>query len=143
MKNIGLYGKDQYGNTRQIRSDENGFLVPSYNFRDITVTASTTLIRGTETTAMAGQAGLYLDVTSVNISNSSTNAIKVVLRAATGGGIEETFRVGADNTALRQFNVPHPQSEQGATWTAQITGAGEVSDSPIDVDIHAVKHNRN
>lgn len=143
MKNTGLLGKDQYGEIRQVRSDEYGFLVPSYNFRDITVTSSATLTRGLETTVMSGIAGKYLDVTSVNISNSSTNAIKVVLRAATGGGIEETFRIGADNTALRQLNVPHPQNEMGASWTAQITGAGEVSDSPIDIDMHAVKHNGN
>ncbi len=141
MKNIGLLGKDQYGNIKQIRTDENGFFVPSHNFRDIVATGSATLVRAQETTVLSGVTGKYLDIVSVNISNSSTNAIKVVLRAGTGGGIEENFIVGSNNDANREFHIPHPQSELGSSWTAQVISSGEISDSPIDIDLHAIKHN--
>ena len=144
MKNTGLYGKDQYGNIRQIRSDENGFLVPSHNFRDVVSTGSATLTRATETTVLrSGVSGRYLEVVWVNISNTSTVAQKVALRSTTGGGIEENFVVGASNDANINFFVPHPQSEQGAAWTAQVITGGEISDSPVTVDMHAIKHNGN
>jgi hypothetical protein len=141
MKDSQLFGQDQYGNIKQIRTDEHGFFVPSHNFRDVVSTGSATLTRATETTVLSGVAGKYLDVVWVNASNTSTVAQKIALRSSTGGGIEENFVIGANNDININLFVPHPQSEIGGTWTAQNTTGGEISDSPVTVDMHAVKHN--
>lgn len=91
----------------------------------ITVTLSTT----SETTLQAGASGVFFDLSSIVISNTSGSAVRVDIRSATGGDVVMSFQVPAGDTRGVVLSVPRNQATAGANWTAQL--ASSVTDVRI------------
>ena len=112
-----------------------------YQVRDLIATGYATLTRIAETTILTGAANTYLDVMQITGINATGTATRVDIRASTGGGVIDSFLIPANEMRTKQYNVPLPQDELAASWTAQWSNsAGEISDSPISVVIEAIKN---
>lgn len=85
----------------------------------ITVTLSTT----TETTLQAGTSGVFFDLASIVLSNTSSSAVRVDIRSATAGDVVMSFQVPAGDTRGAVLSVPRNQATAGANWTAQLASA--------------------
>lgn len=88
--------------------------------RGLLQTAYVSLTTGTETTLLAGVAGIYFDLIYVMGTNNSDAAVTVDLRSATGGGIITSIRVPANGTAGVSLSAPIPQNVAADTWTADL-----------------------
>lgn len=138
------FGTDRTGNIVPGLLDKTGRYSLTYFFRDVTVTGYITPTRGQETALIAGVANKWIDMITVEASNTSTAAngnYQVDIRASTGGGIQDTLVVPNNSTVFAEYLIPKMQDEQGATWTAQVSKQGvtgganntDISDSSIIV----------
>lgn len=88
--------------------------------RGLLQTAYVSVANGTETTLLAGVAGIYFDLVYVMGTNNSDAAVTVDLRSATGGGIQTAMRIPANATAGVSLAVPIPQDVAANTWTVDL-----------------------
>ena len=85
--------------------------------RGLLQTAYVSITGGTETTLLAGVAGIYFDLIYVMATNNSDVAVTVDLRSASGGGIITAIRIPANGTAGVSLTTPLPQDAAADTWT--------------------------
>lgn len=105
--------------------------------RDLETHAKVTLSNTTETTLLAAAgSGVFLDVTKLLITNTSSTAVRVDLRDATGGTVQLEVAIAANGGAVIDFAVPLRQTTANNAWTAQLSAA--VSD--VRVFMQAVKN---
>ena len=95
-------------------------------------TAYASTSTGAETTLKSAVAGKYLDLIQVTGANQSDAAIRIDIRAVSGGNIMTTLEIPANATAGIACTVPIPQDETGNAWTIQIDGS-DISNTVIDV----------
>lgn len=141
MKELLSYGQDAKGNYRPLRVDASGRPLHGHYYRDSLVTGSGGLTRALETTIISGQVDFFLDLIHISCSNSSTVAQQIDIRSGTAGAVlerlwvppQETVHVDYESTLL-------PTGEKDAKWTAQNTTGGEISDSPVYVNMVAFKN---
>jgi len=88
--------------------------------RDLLQTAYASLTTGTETTLLAGVAGVFFDLVYIMGTNNSDAAVTVDIRSATVGGIVTSIRIPANGTAGVSLAVPLPQDVAADTWTADL-----------------------
>src|SRR3990167_6340522 len=98
-----------------------------YQVRDLLQTAYVTLSNGTQQVLLAGSAGVFHDLISVSVTNSSTVADTAVstfaivdLRSATNGGIVQTLVVKNGRTVIFQPPVPIKQDVAADAWMADM-----------------------
>lgn len=131
----------QDGDRVNLTADDLGRqVVILHQVRDLVTNASATLTRAQETTVLAAAVATFHDVILISGSSSSTLAQTVSIRDTTGGSVIMKFRIPAGSNEGASFNVPLPQSAVNTNWTAQNTSGGEISDSPVDVFIQAIKN---
>ena len=111
-----------------------------HQVRDLVTKNSATLTRAQETTVLAAAADIFHDVVLVSGLNSSTNAQTISIRDTTGGSAILKIRIPAGSNEAVSFEVPLPQSAVNTNWTGQNTTGGEISDSPVDIFIQAIKN---
>ncbi|MFA7662683.1 MAG: hypothetical protein WCX88_02085 [Patescibacteria group bacterium] len=85
--------------------------------RDLIKTAYASVSTGTETTILAGVAGSYLDLIKIMMSNNSTVAVGVDIRAVIGGNIIQHYEIPANGVVGESLSVPWPQDATGNAWT--------------------------
>ena len=88
--------------------------------RDLIATAYVSLTGGAETTLKAGVAGAFLDLIYILGANDSDGAVRVDIRAVTGGNIVTSIVVPPYGTAGVSLPVPIPQDATGNNWTADM-----------------------
>jgi hypothetical protein len=90
--------------------------------RDLMQTAYVSLTTGTETTLLAGSAGIFHDLVYVMGANNSDVAVSVDIRPVTAGNIVMTLQIPASGTAGVSLPIPLPQSgsDTGNNWTADM-----------------------
>ena len=101
------------------------------NRGDVVSPITVTLSNTTETTLQAGSAGVFFDLSSIVISNTSGSAVRVDIRSATAGDVVMSFYVPAGDTRGAALSIPRNQVTAGGNWTAQL------SSSVTDVRISA------
>jgi hypothetical protein len=79
--------------------------------RGLLQTAYVSITGGTETTLLAGVAGIYFDLIYVMATNNSDVAVTVDLRSASGGGIITAIRIPANGTAGVSLTTPLPKTQ--------------------------------
>lgn len=114
-------------------------LVIPYQVRDLVSTARATASTGAETTLFAGAASTFHDMVYVRAANTSTAAVAISIRDATGGGVVSSIVVPASDTHSSLYTVPLPQNAAGDTWTFQNTGT-DVSNTTIEVSALFLKN---
>ena len=101
-------------------------LVTPYQVRSLVSTAYAVLSNGSETTLLAGSAGVFLDLVTVTFANTSSAAlgaatdVNINIRDATGGGIIASVVIQDQDTKTISFPVPIPQNTAGGSWTLQM-----------------------
>lgn len=85
--------------------------------RALRATAFATLNTNSETTLLAGASGVFHDLTWIKFSNTSSGAVTIDLRNATGGTIVDTWEVPANGVTGVSMPVPWPQDEAATPWT--------------------------
>lgn len=88
--------------------------------RELLTTAYASLSTGTEATLATAGAGTYLDLIYIMLSNQSTAAVQVDIRAVSGGNIVKTYQVPGNGTVGESLSVPWPQDATGNAWTADL-----------------------
>ncbi len=112
-----------------------------HQVRDLVSTGYSALTRTTETSIIAGVTGVYLDMVSVTGANTTGTAATVDLRLGTASGVVDTIAIPANSVTTKQYQVPIPMPEKVAAITAQWTNTtGEISDSPISVQVIAIRN---
>lgn len=88
--------------------------------RDLVGVQATTVTVNTETTIVtAGGAGVFNDLTSLTITNSSATAVAVTLRDSTAGTTRAIYAIAANGGITIPFSTPMPQATANANWTLQ------------------------
>lgn len=95
-------------------------LIRPVQVRGLVSSAYVSITNGTETTLLAGVAGVYLDLIYLMGTNNSDAAVTVDIRAVTAGNIQTSIRIPANGTAGVSLPVPIPQDETGNNWTADL-----------------------
>lgn len=131
---------DQNRNEVQLRGDQSGRPGLSYNFRDVIATGIAIPTLAQESTVLSGVAATFLDLIQVSVANASTVAQVISLRSGTGGTVLDTIAVPAGDTVEKRYIATLPSSEKAQAWTAQNVTGGEISDSPVTVQLTAVKN---
>lgn len=86
--------------------------------RDLIATAYVALANGTETTLLAGAAGVFQDLIMITATNNSTAAVQLDIRAVTAGNIIHTMYLPATTGPVGFApSVPWPQDATGNNWT--------------------------
>lgn len=88
--------------------------------RDLIRTAYVSVANGTETTLLAATAGTFSDLIKIMLSNNSTAAVGVDVRAVTGGNITHHFEIPANGVVGESLTVPWPQDATGNNWTVDL-----------------------
>lgn len=121
------------GATVKIASDDLGRqVITPYQVRDLVRTANVTTTTGVETTLLAAVAGANLDLVQIVCANTSDAVVDIDFRAVTGGSVEFSVTVPADNTAGFVPAVPWPQVNTGNNWTMDVAGS-DVSGTSVNV----------
>ncbi len=97
-------------------------VIVSNSCRELTGDQSTTITSSTAETAIvtAGGAGIFLDLTSLTITNSNaTTDTTVTLRPSTGGTAKGPFQVPARGGIVLTFTTPLAQTTANNNWTLQ------------------------
>lgn len=109
-------------------------LVRPMQVRDLITTARVTVSNGTETTLLAGSAGVLRDLIAVHATNNSTAATTIDFRSTTAGSVVFTLDVPAagvgNSNPWISFPVPYPVSDAGA-WTIDLP---DITGTTITVD---------
>lgn len=85
-----------------------------------------TLTTTSETTLIASQTGVFLDLLNLHCTNGSATLVRVDLRDATAGTVRDGWWLGANGggfTVTYDPNVPFRQTASGNNWTLQLSGA--------------------
>lgn len=93
---------------------------------NILPSAQLTLTTTTETTLYAaGGAGVFLDLSSIIVTNSSSSKVTVTIRDATGAAAAGMipFEVPAGETRGIAYPISRPQRTSNNNWTAQLSAA--------------------
>ncbi len=98
--------------------------------RGLLTTAYATLSSNAETTLLAGAASTYHDLIYIAFANTSSVALNVDLRDATGTGILATFALPANATAGVSLTPPIPQNVAADTWTVKFN-ASDISNTTV------------
>ena len=77
-----------------------------------TITASTS-----ETTIVTAAAGVFNDLTSLTITNSSSTATLVTLKDSTGGTTRAIYSIAANGGITIPFPTPKAQATANNNWT--------------------------
>lgn len=86
--------------------------------RELTGNQVTTIATNTETTVVnAAGAGVYADLTALVITNSSSAAVTLYLRDATGGTTRGIYDLSAFGGIVISFPTPKTQSSPNNNWT--------------------------
>lgn len=106
--------------------------------RDLITNANITITSSTSETTLlaAGGSGVFHDVTSLVLSNSSASATNVSIRDATGGTVRMVVRVNAGSVVLLTFDVPFTQVTANNNWTAQCG----TSVASVNIFVNAIKN---
>lgn len=108
-----------------IADDVGRLITRSQAPRDLVTHNTITLSNTTETTLLsAGGAGVFLDIVSLVITNTSSTAVRVDIRDSTSGTVRWSIMLAADGGGV-VFNPPLPLTQGTANnnWTAQLSGA--------------------
>jgi hypothetical protein len=101
--------------------------------RDLLQTAFAAVTNGTETTLLAGTAGVFHDLVYMMGANHSDAAVQVDIRQTTGGTIQSSLEIPANSTAgLALGGATLPQDHADSTWTV------DLGDDTQDCDITAL-----
>lgn len=105
-----------------------------YQCRDLVVQSGViTLTNTTETTLIAaGAAGVFHDLLSIRLANTSATAVRCDIRDATAGTVIDTFYLPAGDTRGQSFTIPFKQTTAANNWTVQLSA------SVTDVRITAI-----
>lgn len=99
--------------------------------RDLIATAFVSLTTGTETTLLAASAGKQYDLIWILLSNESTAAVQVDLRAVTAGNKVMSFQVPANGTVGIAPPVPlNATSDTGNNWTVDMP---DITGTTVDI----------
>lgn len=106
--------------------------------RDLVGSQTTTITASTSETTIitAGGAGIFLDLVSIFISNTSATPARVDIRDATAGSIIFQLYIPAGDMRGISLNVPWPQTSANGNWTAQ--SSASVTD--LRVSAHYIKN---
>jgi hypothetical protein len=87
--------------------------------RDLVGSQTTTITASTSETTIvtAGSAGVFNDLTSLAITNSSSTALIVTLKDSTGGTTRGIYALAANGGIVLTFPTPKAQSGAAANWT--------------------------
>ena len=88
--------------------------------RDLIATAYVSITNGTETTLKSGVTGAFLDLIYILGANDSDSAVRVDIRAVTGGNIATSIVIPASGTSGVSLPVPIPQDATGNNWTVDM-----------------------
>jgi hypothetical protein len=93
--------------------------------RALMLTNMITLTSTTETTLVSsGGAGIYVDITSIIVTNTSATAVRVDIRDATNGTVRISVMAPATLTVIIPIGTaPIIQAASNNNWTAQISAA--------------------
>lgn len=109
-------------------------IVVPYQVRDLIKTAYVSISNGTETTLLAGVAGVFFDLISLSASTTSTFGVSTLvppyvdIRCTRGSGVVASLPIGglsATNTGAARLNTlvmsaPIPQDEADSSWTVDM-----------------------
>lgn len=99
--------------------------------RDLVATAFVQLTTGTEATLLAASAGKQYDLIWILLSNESTAAVQVDLRAVTAGNKIMSFQVPANGTVGIAPPVPlNATSDTGNNWTVDMP---DITGTTVDI----------
>ena len=107
-------------------------VITPYQVRDLVRTANVTTTTAIETTLLAAVAGANLDLVQIVCANTSDAVVDIDFRSVTGGSVEFSITVPADNTAGFVPAVPWPQVNTGNNWTMDVAGA-DISNTSVNV----------
>jgi hypothetical protein len=87
--------------------------------RDLVGSQTTTITSSTTETAIvtAGGAGIFNDLTSLTITNSSATALIVTLKDSTGGTTQGIYALAANGGIALTFPTPKKQATANNNWT--------------------------
>ncbi len=110
------------GDVTNFRADDIGRQITRpMQVRDLIATAYVSVANGTETTLLAaGGAGVFHDLIKVVLSNNSTAAVGVNIRAVTGGNIVFHYEIPANGVVGESLAVPWPQDATNNNWTIDL-----------------------
>lgn len=101
--------------------------------RTMSGTQQTTITSSTaETTVLAAVASTFLDITGLQITNSSTSATLVTLKDSTAGTTRKIFNIAAGGGIVVPFNPPLAQATVNTNWT--ITCGTPVASISVNID---------
>lgn len=106
--------------------------------RDLQVTQHTTITTSTsETTVLtAGAAGVFHDVTSIILTNTSATATTATIKDATAGTTRLVIEIPANDTRGVSFSHPLIQAVAANNWTV----TSDQSITSLEVTVNAVKN---
>lgn len=85
-----------------------------------------TLSSTAETTLIAAVGGVFNDITTITIANTSTTATQVDFRDSTAGTVRWTAYVPGTDMRGIVFSVPLPQASTSSNWTAKCVTVSNV-----------------
>jgi hypothetical protein len=100
-------------------------VVTPYAPRALTVTGAATLTNTTATSLItAGGAGIFVDLTTLILTNTSSTAVRVDIRdAGTGGSVIFSIGLAANGGAVVNFPAPVPQTTANNAWAVQLSAS--------------------
>ncbi|WWT39904.1 glycoprotein repeat domain-containing protein [Microcystis phage Mwe-JY08] len=113
------------GDATDLIADTRGRLITKEGApRELTDIQATTISTTTETTIVtAGAAGIFNDVQSFILSNTSATGVRVDIRDATAGTIRISVWLPPNSTETISLPVPARQAIAANNWTAQLSAA--------------------
>jgi|TARA_Y100000034_G_scaffold23679_1_gene27429 hypothetical protein len=111
-----------------------------YQVRDLITSGHASLTRSQEASVITGNSAAFLDLVYVSGQNTSDVAITVNLRYGSGNANHiDILEIPANDTAVKTYPTPYPQSEVDSGITAQLA-ASDASDSPVTITALAVQN---
>ena len=100
-------------------------IVQPYQHRERVGAQATTITSSTsETTIISAQgSGVFADLSSLSITNSSASACVVTIRSVSGNNPAFNYNVPAGGGVVVTFPVPWPQQTANQTWSAQCSNS--------------------
>jgi hypothetical protein len=112
------------GQVSNFRTNKVGDTISIQAPRELVGMQTTTITTTTETTVLtAGGAGVFCDISSMSITNSSATAVQVSLKDATAGTTRQTWWIPAGGGGPMSFNPPLPQTTANNNWTITLGAA--------------------
>ncbi len=106
------------GEITSLSADNLGrMLVRPVQVRALIKTAYASVSSGTEATLITAATGEYLDLIKIMLSNNSTVAVGVDIRAVSGGNILQHYEIPANGVVGESLSIPWPQDATGNSWT--------------------------